>query len=161
MVRGFQPNVPPGGAPYHYLTVKGDRSNPETPYTLKVTEHPIGTDAEVEPDDTIDKPMAIPADRTVVKATWSSGDVDCFAVAPGEGARTVDFTVTAVDGVDFALELYVDGKQIATANKGGQGRGRADRRRGAGGRQGRAARACERRERGGGEGAYTVTVSES
>jgi len=58
VVRGLLPIIPQGAPPFHYLTVRGDKSNPETPYQLKVSEHTIATDAELEPDDTPEKPFA-------------------------------------------------------------------------------------------------------
>jgi len=121
IVRGLVPVVAPGGAPYQYVTVKADRSNPETAYQLKVTGHVVGTDAEVEPDDTIDKPFAIPADRTIVHATFTPGDVDCFAIAKGTVERTIEVTVDTPADVDLSAELFVDGKSIAKADHAGKG----------------------------------------
>jgi hypothetical protein len=61
--------------------------------------------------------MTIPAQRTVVReAHWSPGDVDCFALVPEASARTVEFNVETPAEADFRLELYVNGKSIATAD---------------------------------------------
>jgi len=121
VVRGLVPNIAPGAAPYQYLTVKASPSNPESPYTLRVIPKNPETDAEIEPDDTVDKPMAIDPNRTVVIGQWSPGDVDCFAVNPDPVARTLEFQIATPQGIDLAVELYVDGKQIAKADAKGKG----------------------------------------
>lgn len=121
IVRGLLPVVPAGAPPFHYVTIKGSSSNPETPYTLHATAHVIGTDEELEPNDLVDKPAQMPADRTVVHATWTPGDVDCFAIAVGDAPRTVDVTVDTPRDIDLAVELLVDGKPVASSNKGGKG----------------------------------------
>lgn len=109
IVRGLVPVVPAGGSPFYYLAVSADRSNPETAYQLRVTAHVVGPDAEVEPDDTPDKPFPIPPDRTVVHATWTPGDVDCFAVAPAADPRTLDVTIDPKASIALAGQLLVDG----------------------------------------------------
>jgi hypothetical protein len=114
IVRGFVPNVPASSPPFHYLTIKGAGSNPETAYTVKVTAQIPQTDAEVEPNDSVDKPFAMPADRTVVHARWSPGDVDCFRLA-GSGTITAD--VNPGSDFDPIVELFVGGKSLAVANK--------------------------------------------
>ncbi len=121
LVRGLVPVVPANAPPFHYLIVRGDRSNPETAYQLRVTAHVVATDAEIEPDDTPEKPFPMPADRTVVHATWTPGDVDCFAIATASAARTIAATIDAPNELDLSAELRVDGKSIATSNKGGKG----------------------------------------
>lgn len=121
VVRGLLPVVPPGGPPFHYVTIKGSASNPETSYTLHATAHVIGTDEEIEPNDLVDKPAQMPADRTVVHATWTPGDVDCFALAIGDAPRTVDVTIETPSEIDLAVELLVDGKPVASANNGKKG----------------------------------------
>jgi hypothetical protein len=128
-VRDLLPVVPQGGAPFHYITVRGAPSNPETPYNLKVTAHPLRDDPEVEPDDTPDKPYTIPDNRTVVHGTWTPGDVDCYTIAVSDQSRTVDVEVDPKADLDLAVELLVDGKPaldakgkpLAAANKGGKG----------------------------------------
>lgn len=121
VMRGIMPNVPPGAPPFHYLTVRADKSNPETAYTLHATARLAGTDEEVEPNDLVDKPYLIPTDRTVVHAAWSPGDIDCFALAPAGTPRTVDATVDTPAEINLDAELLVDGKVVATAAKGGRG----------------------------------------
>ncbi|MFT3700521.1 MAG: hypothetical protein QM831_45675 [Kofleriaceae bacterium] len=118
VVRGFLPNVPANSSPYHYLTIKGAGSNPETPYTVKVTAALPQTDAEMEPNDTVDKPFAMPADRTIVHGRWTAGDVDCYAIA---GQGTVTATVDPSGDLDPVIELFVDGKSVAVANKAKKG----------------------------------------
>jgi hypothetical protein len=117
IVRGFVPNVPASSPPFHYLTIKGAGSNPETAYTVKVTAQIPQTDAEVEPNDSVDKPFAMPADRTVVHARWSPGDVDCFRVTTPGGSGTITADVNPGSDFDPIVELFVDGKSLAVANK--------------------------------------------
>jgi hypothetical protein len=114
-VRDVVPVVPPGGAPYYYITVRGAPSNPETTYQLTVKAHVIGTDAEIEPDDTLEKPYAIPADRTLVHGTWSPGDVDCYALGVTQELRTVEVTIDPKGDLDVSAELLVDGKPALDA----------------------------------------------
>ncbi|NVB81459.1 MAG: hypothetical protein HOV81_23895 [Kofleriaceae bacterium] len=121
VVRGLLPVVAPGAPPFHYVTIKGSASNPETSYTLHAAAHVIGTDEEIEPNDLVDKPGQMPADRTVVHATWTPGDVDCFAIAVGDAPRTVDVTVDVPAELDLEVELLVDGKPVASSNKGKKG----------------------------------------
>lgn len=120
VVRAVVPVVPSGAPPFHYLTIKGDRSNPETPYQLRVTAKPFDSpDAEVEPNDFVDKPMAFPADRTIVHGIWTTGDVDCYAIAADVAARTLDVTV---DGEpDLSVEVLVGGAVVATSEQKGKG----------------------------------------
>jgi hypothetical protein len=122
VVRGLVPIVPAGGAPFHYLTVRGQPSNPETAYQLRVIAHPIEVDAEVEPDDTPERAHVIAEGRKVVYASWTPGDVDCFALPVAAGARTVEIVAKPTQGdPDLSLELVIDGKTTATAHKGGRG----------------------------------------
>lgn len=128
-VRDLLPVVPQGGAPFHYITVRGAPSNPETPYNLKVTAHGLREDPEVEPDDSPDKPYTIPDNRTVVHGTWTPGDVDCYTIAVSDQPRTVEVEVDPKADLDLSVELLVDGKPplddkgkaIPAANKGGKG----------------------------------------
>lgn len=120
-MRGLKPNVPPGGPPFHYLTVRADKSNPETPYTLHATARLIGTDEEIEPNDLVEKPYMVPSDRTIVHAQWSPGDIDCFGIAPAGTARQIDVTVNTPAEINLDVELLVDGKVVAVGNKGGKG----------------------------------------
>lgn len=121
VVRGLVPVVKEGAPPFHYVTIKGDKSNPETAYTLHATAHIIGTDEELEPNDLVDKPAQMPPDRTVVHATWTPGDVDCFALAPVATEQTVDVSVDTPNEINLDIELLVDGKTVAIANKAGKG----------------------------------------
>ncbi|CAN5809341.1 hypothetical protein BH11MYX2_BH11MYX2_14370 [soil metagenome] len=121
VIRGLVPVVADGGPPFHYLLIRADKSNPETAYQLKVTAKVPNPDAEIEPDDAIDKAMPIPEDRTVVHATWTAGDVDCFAIAPDANARTLDITIDTPDTADLDAELFVDGKSVAVSAHPGKG----------------------------------------
>ncbi len=118
VVRGLVPIVPAGGSPFHYLTLEGAGSNPETPYTIHVTAGMPATDSELEPDDTPDKPYVMPSDRTIVHGRWTPGDVDCYAV-PGTGVVTA--VVNPPSDFDAVAELFVDGVSVAVANKGKKG----------------------------------------
>lgn len=111
-IRGLLPVVPQGGAPFYYVIVRGTPSNPETAYSLKVTAHVLGTDAEIEPDDTPDKPYAFPADRTVVHGTWTPGDVDCYALATTDQPRTTEITVDPNGEVALTVDVLIDGKPV-------------------------------------------------
>jgi len=117
VVRGLVLVVPQGSPPFHYLTVKGNGSNPETAYTVKVTQQVPVPDGEVEPNDSVDKPFLVPNDRTVVHARWTPGDVDCFGLAAATAARTVNATINPPSDFDVAAELFVDGKSIEVSNK--------------------------------------------
>jgi hypothetical protein len=114
IVRGLVPIVPASSPPFHYLTIRGTGSNPETAYTVHVIQQVPVTDAEIEPNDSPDKPFMMPVDRTVVHARWTPGDVDCFGIA-GTGTITAD--VNPSSDFDPVLELFVDGKSTAVANK--------------------------------------------
>lgn len=120
-LRGLVPVVPEGAPPFHYLTIRGDRSNPETAYQLRVTAKVPGPDAELEPNDALDKAMPVLADRTVVHAIWTPGDVDCFVLAADPAARTVDVTIDTPAEADLNVELLVDGKVVAKAEHPGKG----------------------------------------
>lgn len=118
---GVMPIVPPGGSPYHYLTVRADRSNPETAYTLHASARLAGLDEEIEPNDDPDKPYMMPVDRTIVHAAWAPGDVDCFGLAPAGTARQIDVSVATPAELNLDVELLIDGKPVAVADKGGKG----------------------------------------
>lgn len=121
IVRGIVPIVPDGAPPFHYVTIKGDRSNPETPYQLRVVAKIPQPDAEVEPNDAPDKAMPIPTDRTVVHGVWTPGDIDCFAIGTDADPRTVDVTIDVPAESDLNAELIVDGKSVAKGDKKGMG----------------------------------------
>jgi hypothetical protein len=122
VIRGLAPVVSQGASPYHYVTVRADRSNPEAPYQLKVGAPPRGTDPELEPNDSPDKPMAIPSERTVIgDARWTPGDVDCYAIPPDPDARTLIINLDTPTEADLRLELLVNGKSVETADQKGKG----------------------------------------
>lgn len=121
IVRGVVPIVPDGAPPFHYVTIKGDKSNPETPYQLRVVAKVPQPDAEIEPNDSADKAMPIPTDRTVVHGVWTPGDIDCFAIGTDPEARTVDITIDVPSESDLDAELHVDGTSVAKGDKKGKG----------------------------------------
>ena len=115
IVRDLVPVVPAGGSPFYYLAVSADRSNPETRYQLRVTAHGLAPDAEVEPDDTPETAFVIPPDRTIVHATWTPGDVDCFAVPVAPDPQNLVVTIDPKDKIALAGELRVDGVVVPGA----------------------------------------------
>jgi len=121
VVRGFQPAVPQGAPPFHYLTVRADRSNPETAYQIRVTAKVIPPDAESEPNDTPETAMASPPDRKSLHAHWSAGDIDCFAVPPEDTARTLDVSIDTPNELDLAIDVLVEGKLVAKVDHPGKG----------------------------------------
>ncbi len=121
VVRGIVPIVPDGAPPFHYVTIRADKSNPETPYQLRVVAKIPQPDAEIEPNDAPEKAMPVPTDRTVVHGVWTPGDVDCFAIGTDAAARTVDITVDVPSESDLDAELFVDGKSVAKGDKKGKG----------------------------------------
>ena len=120
-VRGFVPQVPQGAPPFLYLTVRADHSNPETAYQLRAIAKVIPADAEIEPNDTPETAMAMPADRKTLHAQWSPGDVDCFSIASQDAAHTVDASIDTPPELDLALEILVDGKVVAKSDHPGKG----------------------------------------
>jgi hypothetical protein len=110
VVRGFVPTVPQGAPPFHYVTIRADRSNPETAYQLRAIAKVVAPDAELEPNDTPD--TAVPFDRKSLHAHWSTGDVDCFAVPPADVVRTLDISIDTPSDLDLAIDLFVDGKLV-------------------------------------------------
>ena len=121
IVRGLVPVVPAGAPPFHYLTIKGDRSNHETAYQLRVTEKVPGGDAEAEPNDTPDRAMAWPSERTVVHGAWSPGDVDCYQLPVEQAARTVEITIDPPGEADLSAEVIIDGKVVGKGERPGKG----------------------------------------
>jgi hypothetical protein len=120
IVRGVVPNVPAGAPQFEYVAIKATGSNPESPYSLRVSGHVVATDAEIEPDDTPDRAMAWPSDRTVVHGTWTPGDVDCYALAPG-AARGIAASIEPSGDIALIAELLVDGNVVAASAGGGKG----------------------------------------
>jgi hypothetical protein len=135
VVRGFGPSVPPGAPPFHYLTVRdpttkdgsgkesvpADRSNPETAYQIRAVAKVVAPDGEIEPNDTPETAMPVPADRKKLPAHWSSGDVDCFAVPPEDTARTLDVSIDMPNELDLAIDVLVDGKLAGKSDHPGKG----------------------------------------
>jgi hypothetical protein len=121
VVRGFVSAVPQGAPPFRYLTVKADRSNPETAYETRVAAKVIPPDAEIEPNDTPETAMPMPIDRKSLHAHWSAGDVDCFAVPPDETARTLDVSIDTPNELDLAIDVIVEGKLVANVDRPGKG----------------------------------------
>lgn len=121
VVRGFVPAVPQGAPPFHYLTVRADRSNPETAYQIRVAAKVIPPDAEAEPNDTPDTAMPVPTDRKGLHAHWSAGDIDCFAVPPDEAARMLEVSIDTPNDLDLAIDVLVEGKLAAKVDHPGKG----------------------------------------
>ena len=119
-VRGFGPVVAPGAPPFYYLTVRGDRSNPETAYQIRVTAKLVAPDREVEPNDTPETATSM-ADRKSLRAHWSTGDVDCFSVPPADAARTFDVSIDTPRDLDLAIDLLIDGKLMEKVDHPGKG----------------------------------------
>ncbi|MEJ7603874.1 MAG: hypothetical protein WKG01_38695 [Kofleriaceae bacterium] len=157
VARRISPVIAAGAPPFHYVTIRGDRSNPEAMYRLTVKEQQAVTDSEVEPNDTLEKPYMIPADRTRVDAAWSAGDVDCFAIAPDPAARTLEISIDTPGEADLSAELHVDGKLVMKSDA--PSKGAAEKLTGAVPANGKAVV----RIRGtavAGEGVYELTVAE-
>jgi hypothetical protein len=121
VIRGFIPAVPAGAPPFHYLTVRADRSNPETAYQIRAIAKVIPPDAEIEPNDTPETAMAFPSDRKGLHAHWSTGDVDCFAIAPDPAGRTLEVSIDTPNDLDLAIDLLVDGKLVTKVDHPGRG----------------------------------------
>ena len=120
VVKNVRPVVGSGAPPFHYLTIRGDRSNPETHYTLRVTAKPVEPDQEAEPNDTPEKAMTFPPERTRVDGMWTTGDVDCYAIDADTNPRTLEIAL-APSEIDLSVELVVDGKVIAKSEEKGKG----------------------------------------
>jgi len=121
VVRGFAPQVAQGAPPYYYLTVRGDRSNPETAYQIRATAKLVAPDAEIEPNDTPEMATVVPVDRKSLRGQWSTGDVDCYAMPPANAARTFDVALDTPREVDLALDLLIDGKLVEKVDHPGKG----------------------------------------
>jgi hypothetical protein len=120
VVRGVMPVVPSGAPPFHYIAIKGDKSNPETHYTVKVTPKPVEPDTELEPNDALDKAVSFDLERTKLAGTWSAGDVDHYSIAADVNPRTFEITL-APGEIDLSLDLLVDGKVVAKSETAGKG----------------------------------------
>jgi hypothetical protein len=119
-VRGFAPAVPQGAPPFYYLTVRGDRSNPETAYQIRVAAKLLAPDREAEPNDTPETATSM-ADRKRLRAHWSTGDVDCFTVPPADVTRTFDVSIDTPRDLDLAIDLLIDGKLMEKVDHPGKG----------------------------------------
>jgi hypothetical protein len=120
VVRSFVPAVAQGAPPFYYLTVRGDRSNPETAYQIRVAAKLIVPDREVEPNDTPET-ATVMADRKSLRAHWSTGDVDCFAVPPADTTRMFDVSIDTPRDLDLAIDLLIDGKLMEKVDHPGKG----------------------------------------
>jgi hypothetical protein len=65
--------------------------------------------------------MAMPADRKSLHAHWSTGDIDCFALAPEDTARTLDVSIDTPSELDLAIDVLIDGKLMAKVDHPGKG----------------------------------------
>jgi hypothetical protein len=120
-IHNLVPAIASGAPPFVYVVVRADHSNPETAYQLKTTQWAPNVDDEAEPNDSTERAFMIAADRTVVHAWWEAGDTDCFAAPPAATARAIDFTVDTPTELDFAAEMFVDGRVTAKADHPGKG----------------------------------------
>jgi hypothetical protein len=120
-LRAIAPRQPEGSPPFHYVTISGDRSNPEVAYTLAVRGRLVGLDEEVEPNDKPDVAMPLPGTSGTIKAASAPGDVDCFGLAAAADAQALVFTVAPADGVDAVIELSVPTGMLAKTDLGAAG----------------------------------------
>lgn len=120
VVRGFVPALAQGAPPFYYLTVRGDRSNPETAYQIRAAAKLVAPDREVEPNDTPET-ATVMADRKSLRAHWSTGDVDCFAVPPADTTRMFDVSINTPRDLDLAIDLLIDGKLMEKVDHPGKG----------------------------------------
>lgn len=120
-VHGLVPNAQPGAPPFHYLTIKANPSNPESPYSLRVGGRTPDPYAEEEPNDTVEKPMKFPDDRTGIDGWWSPGDIDCFALPPDPAQRSLQVELEPPTEADLSAELVLDGKVIGKSDTKGKG----------------------------------------
>ncbi len=121
IARGIVPVVPPGAPPFHYLTIKGDRSNPDTAYQLRVSEKIPVADAEAEPNDTPERAMPWLSERTKLHGTWSPGDLDFYQLPVEQTARTVEITLDPPGDADLSAEVMIDGKPVGKGERPGKG----------------------------------------
>jgi hypothetical protein len=121
VAHGIAPSAAPGAPPFMYLVVRGDHSNPETPYQLKVAPSVVQPDTEAEPNDSPDHAFAMDENRTVIHALFDVGDTDCFAIAAAKDPRSIDVAIDTPAELDLGAELFVDGKSVAKTDKPGKG----------------------------------------
>jgi hypothetical protein len=115
------PRQPEGAAPFHYIEIHGDKSNPDSPYTLTVRGRALDLDQEVEPNDKPDVAQALTGDHGTIHAQFVAGDVDCFALAPTADAQALVFTATPPDGVDAVVEVTGPTGLLSKTDTGGAG----------------------------------------
>lgn len=121
-IKDLMPAASPQAPPFYYLTIRGPESNPETPYQLRATAHVIAVDAEIEPNDTIETAQSFPADRTVIHAAWTTGDIDCYALPPrAADQQSIRIVISPSSDFDPEIEVVVNGARHATTNAGGRG----------------------------------------
>ena len=65
--------------------------------------------------------MGVPADRTVVHAAWSPGDVDCFALPVADAPRALSVLVDTPAEADLSAEIVLGGKVVASSAQPGKG----------------------------------------
>ncbi len=101
-----------GAAPFAHVQVRGDRSNPEATYELRLVARALGADEEREPDDSTAAamPLAVPGP---LQAQTSSGDVDRFALEIGADPRRVLVTLPALADVTWRLRLIAGSTAVA------------------------------------------------
>lgn len=124
VVKGLMSAAPPQSPPFYYLTIRAPQANPEAPYQLRATAHIIGVDAEMEPNDTVETAQSFPTDRTIIHATWTAGDIDCFALPPrgaDQREQTIRIVIAPRGDFDPEVEVMVKGARQSTANAGGRG----------------------------------------
>jgi hypothetical protein len=112
-LNAFTPQLAEGSAPFHYITIGGDRSNPDAGYSLTVRGRLVGLDEETEPNDKKEQAQLLPGSSGTVKAGYAAGDVDCFAVEAAPEAQSLVFTVSPPDGVDAVVEVSVPSGLLA------------------------------------------------
>jgi hypothetical protein len=104
--------------PIYFVTVTGDKPNPDEAYTLRVATAAIVLDEETEPNDTPATASALAdipgAEAGVRVGTLPAGDVDLYKLDPAPADRTLALVVAPPASV--AVELGVvseDGHPIA------------------------------------------------
>jgi len=60
-------------------------------------------------------------DRKSLRAHWSTGDIDCFALPPADASRSFDVSIDTPRDLDLAIELLVDGKLTEKVDHPGKG----------------------------------------
>jgi hypothetical protein len=114
-----------GAPPFLHVKVGADRSSPVDAYTLKVSPRLLDLDEESEPNDTAERatPLRVAgAESGTMRAAYTAGDVDTFAVEASGGPLLLDASVEVPGGVDFGLEARgAGGVILGTADAGKAG----------------------------------------